>query len=256
MLWALLIALLIAKLSEGPAEVFLVDDLDKQIKEYVDDKDRKKEALHVVKIANKEIKIFLKFRKKTLKRIESKGSDQTVSYDQMMEEFQPYFDKRLTFQDTMIARRLALQEVLSDQEWEDIISKAVLPSEKERRKIEKSEGKTDKRLDKFHQSVVDAINESIDDEAKAHELVNYHNEFKLALDAFLEEGEKMGFDQNELVKSKSASQAEMKQYYEERNKLRYKGTEAYFKLRENARTATSEKEWQSISKALEGLYKQ
>jgi hypothetical protein len=61
MLWVLLIALLIRALSGGPEETFQIPKLEKKIKTYVKDKDRREKLLDITKEAKKELKAFNKF---------------------------------------------------------------------------------------------------------------------------------------------------------------------------------------------------
>ena len=73
MLWAFLITLLIAKLSGGPEEIFMIPNLDKEIKSHILDKERKDNLLLVVKEAKMEIRAFSKYRKDKPREIEILG---------------------------------------------------------------------------------------------------------------------------------------------------------------------------------------
>ncbi|MCG8307253.1 MAG: hypothetical protein MI975_07650 [Cytophagales bacterium] len=134
MLWALLITLLVSKLSGGPEEIFLISGLDKEIKSHIADKERRNELLAISKAARKDIKSFGEIRKNKMKHMDKSGLSKDVSSEQLFELYNSYHEERLKMQAKLIDKRLEIQRLLTDIEWKHLIENAVLPSEKSRRK--------------------------------------------------------------------------------------------------------------------------
>ena len=255
MLWALLITLLITKLSGGPEEIFMVDDLKKEIKNNVTDQDRSKEILLLVKEAKTEIKTFGKLRKHKLKQLKKISQDRAVTTEELLNVFQEYFDARMAMQAKLIDDRLQIQELLNDEEWKQIIEPAVLPSEKAKKKIEKSESKENDKVEKFINDLKKEINNKLEEESKKKIINDKLDIFILTLKEFVEEGHKMNFEDNQLVRNKNASREDLEGFYQRHNALRMKGTKEYFNIREVALQNTNEKEWKAIIKSLNSLVK-
>ena len=191
MLWAFLIALLLAKLSGGPEEIFMIPNLDKEIKSHIVDKERKNEILLVVKDAKKEIKAFRKLRKNKLKEIEKLGKSKEVPYDDLLAIYKIYNDARLNMQTMLIDKRLNVQELINEEEWEQLIENAVLPSEKAQKKIEKGKSKEDNKVTKLIKSIEETITKEIKEAERRQKLLVSLDLFNSTLKEFVDETQKM-----------------------------------------------------------------
>ena len=250
MLWALLITLLVTKLSGGPEEVFMIPNFEKEIKAHVVDKDRKKEILLVVKEGKKELKSFNKIRKRKLKEIKEMGASRASTAEQILALYETYHDARLVNQSILTDRRIILQNLFTDEEWKQIIEKAVLPSDKAKKKIEKQEGKEEDSVDKVLANIEKSIKENIEDEHKKQEALSSLDKFKTTLNDFIEEGHKMNFEDNDIIRNKNVSRAEFEHFYSYQNQLRYKGSEEFFEMRNSVLENSNEKEWKEIIKSI------
>lgn len=250
MLIAFLISMLIHTLIGGPEEIFMVPKLEKEIKSHVVDDERKNEILQIIKEAKKEIKQFRKFRKSKLKEIKKIGAKKEVSSDEMLEVFEIYNNTRLSLQSDLIEKRLILQQLFSDEEWELIIENAVFPSDKDRKKADKQEDKIEKKIEEFIADIKATIESNIEDESKRSNVLNSLDNYSTTLITFIEEGQQMNYKDNNIARSKNANKNELDQFYQNQNKLRYKGAKEYMKLRTTVIRNTNEKEWKAIIKDL------
>jgi hypothetical protein len=179
MLWAFLITLLIAKLSGGPEEIFMIPNLEKEIKSHAVDKERKNEILLVAKEAKKEIKSFEKIRKNQLKEIEKLGKLKSTSSTELFDIYTIYNNARLNMQTVLIFKRLKLQQLISDEEWKQLIESAVLPSDKALKKIDKQNNKEDDEVEKLIQEIETTIINEITEANKQENLLNSLKNFIL-----------------------------------------------------------------------------
>lgn len=255
MIWVLLINLLLVLLSAGPEEVFLVPNIDKQVKTHVEDNDRKKEIKAIIKEANKEIKDFGKIRKSKLKQLRKLGPNRDISSEQLNTIFQDYFYARKTMQSMLIEHRLNLQHLLREKEWKLIIEDAVLPSDRLRKKGDKNEDKVDEMVDKFLSKLENKIHDSISDTLKRKKVIGALSIFDATIREFVEEGQSMNFEDNKLIRNKNATRQDLEDFYKKHDTLRLRGTKEYFNIRDIMLENTNEKEWKSIQKAFNSLLK-
>lgn len=255
MLWAFLITLLITKLSGVPEEIFIIPDLDKEIKSHVVDKERKKEILQVVKSAKNEIKAFHKLRKNKLKQIAKQGILKENPSEELLDIYKSYHNARLTMQSVLIDKRLKLQMLITDDEWKQLIENAVLPSEKALRQIDKSEQKDDDQVEKLIREIEETIIKEITDVEKRQHLLNSLEKFNITLKEFIDESQQMNLKDNKIARNKNASRKEIEGFYKLQNELRQKGTEEYFQLRNSARRNTNDEEWKAIYKTINRIVK-
>lgn len=255
MLWALLITLLITKLAAGPEEIFMIPKLDKEIKAHIVDKDRKAEIITVAKEAKKEIKALGKVRKEKLKTIKKLGMSKDVPSEDLMVIFEEYQQARLKMQSSLIEKRLKIQELISQDEWKQLIETAILPSEKAKKKIQKGEEKEDDKVEKILDDIRQTIVKEVEDPTRQQHINSSLDKFSNTLKQFIEEGQQMNFRDNKLVRSRNTTREDLEDFYKRQNDLRYKGTIEYFSLRDAAIKHTTDDEWKAIVKTLNSIIK-
>ena len=117
-----LFLLLSSLLLGGNPEVFYIDKIEKGIKKFVVDKERKKELNDILKDYNKSVKAFHTTRNGYVKTLKTQSLDRNTP-DQWYKDF---FDARLQDRKDIhaefIRQRLALQERITDEEWTEIIN--------------------------------------------------------------------------------------------------------------------------------------
>ena len=160
---AMIIGLLISLFFGGAnIEVFYLDKIEKGVKEYVVDKDRRKELEGMLKAYTVAAKDFSKKREKALKILKKKNLDRTTSkewYDNFLEE---RLDEHKILQEQFIDQRLLLQQILTLEEWTQIVELA----SDEATKIEVKEKKkqTDSKNKSLFRDLEKALNTKIADD--------------------------------------------------------------------------------------------
>lgn len=255
MLWALLIILLIRILSGGPQEIFLIPKLEKQIKTYVSDKDRREKLLDITKEAKKEIKAFNKFRKKSLKELRKKSIDKSFSNDELRDLFYDYYNERLKLQTSLIDKRLLSQELYSEDEWNEIIKKAVFPSEKAQKKINKGEAKEEEEIDKTFTKINKSVIKNVTDTDKQQTLMDQIEKFNKTIVEFVTVSQDLNYADSDIARNQQVSKEDLENFYKQQNELRIKGAEDYFELRSVVIENTTDKEWKAIISELNKIFK-
>jgi hypothetical protein len=131
--------------GSGLIDTFFIAELEKGVKIYVQDKDRKNELRADIKDTRQYIKAFNKSRKARLKQYKKI----LVSRETTAEELDDFYDlvsaDRKIFQNKLIDDRLELARNLSTDEWSSIIALSFETMEERRAKAQK---KTQKRAEK------------------------------------------------------------------------------------------------------------
>ena len=128
------ITLLTILFSGGINEMFLIDRLEKGVKEYVIEKNRQKDILADLKTAKKFVDQYNKGRKTQLKEFKELYKNQATNDEALKAFFDVLHKERLVFQDEVIDYRLAIFNKIEDDEWNNI--------------IEYSEASIDKKIEK------------------------------------------------------------------------------------------------------------
>lgn len=255
MLWALLIALLIAKLSGGPEEIFLLPDFDKKIKKNVNKKDRQAEALEIYKQAKKEVKEFSKYKKKQIKLFEKLTTDQNVPSKEIQLKHKAFHESRRALQESLIDKRLLLQKLFTTEEWKAIIESAQFPSDKKQQKQGKQEDKQDKKISKILDEMEEVIQKNVKEVEAETAILESYTEFRSSIEKFAQESKEMNFQDNSIIRKKDATKDELTGFYEKQNEFRINGIAKYLKLRENVRSNTQEREWKNVLKSINQILK-
>ena len=105
----------------GGFDIFFIDELEKGVKKYVEDKDRRKELLASLKESKKKGKDYHKNRKKKFKEFKAFFvQPETSSY-----EFDSFFtdlvDVQEAYEKVFIEERVKTSAQLTDKEWKKII---------------------------------------------------------------------------------------------------------------------------------------
>lgn len=253
MLWVILITLLIKALSGGPEEVFLVPKLEKQIKTHVVDDTKASSLLIISKAAKKDFRSFHKIRKKQLDRIEKMMLDRSVNSEAIFAVFKEYQQARLDMQTSTIDRRLEFQELFTDDEWSEVINKAIFPSEKEEKKTEKHKQKVEKTLNDYFADIKRTVEKKVSDQDRIDNVLNSMDRFQKTFESFIEEGQQMNVNDSKILRDKYASRSDMEKFYDRQNQLRNRGSREFLDLRTVAIENTDENEWKSINKALTSI---
>jgi|GEM_PF-2565094 len=136
---------LIAMLFGGGLDYFFIDNLEKGVKEYVIEKERKKEILADLKISKKLMDNYNKERKGRYKAFEKLNISSETSKEDLIVFFNGLYKERVEYQEEMVNERLAVLKIINTDEWVSIMEFSTNSLEKQ---IEKEQKKLEKNKDK------------------------------------------------------------------------------------------------------------
>lgn len=106
----------------GGFDIFFIDELEKGVKKYVEDKDRRKELLASLKETKKKGKDYNKNRKKKFKEFKTFFVQPETSSEEFDSFFSDLADVQEAYQKELIEERVKITAQLTDEEWKKIIS--------------------------------------------------------------------------------------------------------------------------------------
>ena len=136
---------LLTLLFGGGLDFFFIDNLEKGIKEYVIEKDRRKEILADLKVSKKLMSNYNKEREAKYKTFKKLNFSHESSREDLVGFFNKLYKERVAYQKEMVDERLAVIKKIKADEWDSIMvfSKTSLKKqiEKEQKKVEKNKDK-------------------------------------------------------------------------------------------------------------------
>ena len=106
------------------------------------------------------------------------------------------FDKRKKLQLYTLDKRLEMQELLTDEEWQNVIERAVSPSGKAERKSGKRHDKFNETIDKLMEDTEKTISKKVEDSARKEKIMSAFHEFSTALKAHVNDGIEIDYQKN------------------------------------------------------------
>ena len=246
MLIALAFSLIARMFGGGPEEIFQVPKLEKEIKTHVVNEDFKNQLLTLTKAAKKELKSFNKSRSKKMKAMKKANTSREFSKEMMVDLYMEYHNERLMLYDSLLAKRLKFQDLMTEDEWGNIIEKAVFPSDKVIKSSNKADIKEEKEIDEIFAKIKKVIEKNIGEPEIKEEVLTELDSFKKTMDEFVSMSQELNYQDSELVRKKTATAGELKNLYQQQNDLRVKGAMEFFSFREAAIKNTTDKEWKDI----------
>lgn len=247
MIWALLFTLIF---SGGSQSVLLNPDFKKHTRKYVENPQNKKLILSHIKTYEKEGKAFMKKEKKMVKQMEQLNSERTTTED----EFRKLFTNAMTYykqiQQTGLASRLEIQQLLTEQEGKQIIKASVESWKKSDKKREKLIIKLTQRFEKLNSK----INKQVQDETRQGQAIEIVDKFRNTLIDIKREYDKFNLMDNPILKKHDASKSELQTLLDLKNELRWQFYNAYIETHEKLVKVTTEEEWDKVIKSVNGIF--
>jgi hypothetical protein len=254
MLIALAIGLIASLFGGGPEEIFQVPKLEKQIKSHVENEDFQNQLLTLTKEAKKELKSFNKSRSKKMKAMKKANASRESSEEMMVDLYMAYHNERLILYASLLAKRLEFQDLMTEDEWKNVIEKAVFPSDKATKSSNKADLKEVKEIDKIFTKIKEAIEKNIGESENREKVLTELDSFEKTIDEFVSMSQELNYQDSELVRKKTATAGELKNLYQQQNDLRVKGAMEFFRFREAAIKNTTDKEWKDIVAELKVIF--
>ena len=231
----------------GVSETFLVDKLEKGVKQYVLDKERKKEITADLKVSVKYIKAFNKERKSKFKSFQDLNANRLTSREELTLYFDELMNDRKHFQERVIGDRISILNKIESDEWE-----LILINSKE--SIDKVNAKTQKKLDKgkisepFEKTTA-VIAKVITDKERKEKLDKALNTFIDSQEKTFEKLESMNTIDSGIISNKDASEKDLIKLAKELNELRKLAFNDLTSFHFSVKEFTTQAEWEQIMKA-------
>ncbi len=248
MIIALIIALLFAG---GSLEVFYIDKIEKGVKKYVSDDDRRKELQGYFKEYKKVNKSWNKGMQRDLKNFKKQNLDRAVAITWYEDFFKKRLDETAKVQHEFIDYRINLQNLIYDDEWTQIMELASSAELKEQAKEEKEARKnSDKDL---MYKLRQAANENIFNPDSKKEVLAAWNIFKSDYDKTIETYDHIDVEDSEALVNKNLSAEEMKELVLKLDSFRAEMYKAYIDFLTILKENTSNEEYKAIMKEFNKL---
>ena len=230
----------------GVSETFLVDKLEKGVKQYVVDKERKKEITTDLKVSAKYIKAFNKERKGNFKSFQKLNADRNTSNEELTLFFDELLKDRITFQEKVIADRVNILNKIEADEWELILDNSKESIEKVDAKAQKKidKGKTSEPFEKTRSEIAEVVTDNERKERINNALDTFINSQKKTIEKL----QSMNTQDSDVVNNKNASEKDLKKLAEELNELRRLTFNELIAFHSSVKKFTTEAEWDKVMK--------
>jgi len=237
-----IVTLITALFLGGPAQIFYVDNIEKGIKKYVVEKERKKEILSEIKSTKAFYKEFEKERKKDFKTFPSLYADMNTSTEGLHSFFEELQGKRTDYQNILIEQRLSIFGKLEPEEWDNILKSSVSVADKN---IAKAKKKAAKSKESFRKTKNRINSDILNKEQKQNLLkgleavINSEKELESQMLS-------VNSSQNKILANKDSGKEELQGLFAEDTRKRAGLLESLLSFHKLARENCSEVEWTQI----------
>jgi hypothetical protein len=229
----------------GAGELFYVDNLEKGIKKYVEEKDRKKEILTDLKNAKSIFKDFEKNRKADYKIFHNLYAEKNTSTEQLNSFFEDLVTKRTNFQAQIIDQRILIFKKIKAEEWDNIVQSSGSMAEKRVAKIKKKTAKKDVYFSKTRAQIESHIKNEKNKQRLLAAIDNVNNSAK-ALESILLT---INTSHNKILADKNSGKTELLEIVTEDSKNRNPLFDSMVNFHRIANDNCSDDEWHKIMKS-------
>jgi hypothetical protein len=231
----------------GVSETFLIDKLDKGVKKYVVEKERKKEITADLKKATKYIKAFDKEMNNQFKLFKEMNAAKHTTREDMQDFFDQLMKDRRAFQDSVIDDRLRISAKLKPDEWDSIMAFSSTSVSKVKTKAEKKAAKG-KITEPFEKTYA-VIDKDIADQEKKQNIKDAMTTFIDAQKRTVAKLHSMNTMDNDVLINQKASRDEFIALSESLNVLREKAFENLIEFHFTVVGQTTDEEWANVIKS-------
>lgn len=190
----------------GSVDQFYIDQIDKGVKKYVADKDRKKEIQGYFDEYQSATANWNKLTKIEIKEFKKRNLDRGASLDW----YRNYFEGKILLREELINKyidlRLKMQESITDGEWAQIME---LASEADTKEEAKEEKEKSKQADKdMFKKLREVTAENVDDAVAQEALILSWNDFEEQYNEVAEAYRMLDVNHTEIMSDKYATAEE------------------------------------------------
>lgn len=246
------LTLLIGMLLGGQnMSAFIVEDLPKEIKTNVKDKERQKEILTLVKAYEKDFKGVQKDLNKSKKHMKKLNLDRNASTDSIQGVLDEVTIAWQEVQAIGLKTRAEALEMLTEEEWEGVISKSLEDySKKELKKQDKAYQNFEKNFDKLKASVA----KDITDPERQEKIFATFDVFKVDMANYIMANKKKTLKDMEVFGDLNATEEQLQNELSSVDKARNQFFDGIVKLHNELAGSTSDDEWTKIAKSVNKIF--
>jgi len=241
---------LIMALLGGNDSPFVLPKAEKAVKQIIVDSDKKKEILAEMKVYSKEWKKLQKTKKKQAKAIAKLNKDYSVDQQLMADGFRIYLEEREPIISDLNQFRLSVQDKFSEEEWGQLMDRAINISPKKTKKLDKTKAKAEISQNKQLAAIASEIQSAFSDPAKIKSADEYFLAFEDAMAEMLVRNQDYLPDLIEVMEDQGATKAELTAIANQEEQIRAAGRESFLTLRKNLVDLSNENDWPKLAKAL------
>ncbi len=235
----------------SPQNDLLLSKMPKYVKKIVVDKDTKQLIIKEVKETNKLQKAYQKRTKKYVKELNKLVENQSTSEEEFTKYFKGVVDYELETNKVFIPHRIAVQQALSQEEWDKIIE----AGQKEFKKGKKANDKKLEKLKKKFDKTALAILKQVDDEKDKEAITNTLKSFNTNMMTLGTEIIRKNPYEQEILLNKDASEDDLFKVINEDNKQWMQSFDIFTALFIDLSNNVPEDNWKPVAKQLKKLIK-
>lgn len=244
-----LVTALVILLSGGPDELFLIPKADKKIKTVIVDDNRKTEALELFKKTKKEIKHFNKELNNDIKRLKNDTYRASLEDGDVVQLLEDALAKWKDHQSYLVQQRLALREIMTEDEWSDFMALSSDYFEAKDKKMQKSLAKKDKRTNKLTNKMRASFKKNIADPSNLESALEQYEMLESLISKKFDEVNNFTFPGNDILHNYNATSAELLSAYNVKNEVRENVYNSFLEFRAELLQFLPAAEWNDISKS-------
>lgn len=241
------IALLTFLFGGGLGEVFFIDSLEKGVKEYVVDKERRKEILADLDNSSTYIKEFNKARKSELIKFELINNSRSSTNKDMQDFFSEIMKERISFQDSIVSQRIRVVYKINDDEWTSIIKLSERSFKESQEKIKKKEAKSEPEV--YFQKTRKEIENNVNDSITQNILNSALNDILFTFEKLANRLNSINVEESNVLVKKDAVHADFEDIADKMNKIRADGFNNIIRFHFLLKDISSEASFDKIIKA-------
>ena len=250
-----LFAFLFGLITHGPEQVFIAPDVQKNVKKYVEKKERRDEINAVLKDGKKEIASFKKEQEKLAKMIQKEILSKSSSRSKVESLLDSSLEIRKGHQNSYVEMRLKIQEVFSQEEWDKVIKNAVYPSDKDSIREEKATEKTKKAYINEANKIKVNIQKVIVDQDKRERSVAAYETFRDEYSGLIDMRTELNYKNLEVLRNKQASKEQLEAFYTKQNETRERLYSSFNDFFSSLKENTTDDEWKRLKKEIAKIFK-
>lgn len=235
-------------LFSGGYEIFFAENIEKGIKEYVMDNNRKKELLVMTKELKSRAKTYNKERKANFKDFKDLYTNYNTSEDELGAFFDNLTGIQHDYQSDFIENRIRITDKISDEEWVNIVD---LSEESFKKNLDKQAKKKSKKKPKNQDDFEKTRKKiaEIPDQKSQEALLERLNNFVREIGEFEKSLKEVNVLESDLLVKKTNSKDELLTLYYKMNEVRKKAFEYVIDFHETVRTNVDQEQGENVLSA-------